>query len=942
MTKHNYIASTLAVVALIGVLPTVAFAQASANELMNMAMFSGTSRIVDRVPGRNSSGPYALTYKPITEKTEMVTINGQRLLRDIDYKIDCSSGMLAFMRPISSNENANVSYDMAPGATKNDGTISVPVEQLITQGRSGKLNLVGNFTSKGGVNAIGYGALGVATELSGANGFNFKGTVLSAGSDSSSAGDTTAMQLKTGFKTGFAEISGELLQTGSKFKSSQMFGVADGTDVRKLAMKLTPTSAVSAVLGLTQDQSGGADKETRNFGLAFNPNQTVAMGFNRTEAQDGANTLTTDQTVLNLKGKNTSMAYTSTQGSNTNGLQTENTNAAIGLNIKNTDLSMNQITTNDGKTKIDTNITKLAQKFSLGAFNYNSTVTDKNGTMLENTVAGLNMRMFNSDLTLGQSFVDDGKIETDTRTANFAHKLANGTFDYATTLTDKNGVGLENSKGQLAMNFKNTAMQLINTVIDDGAIRTQAQTSIIGYTGKNNKLDIFESMIDKNGLSLETRNVAFGLNSKNTVYGLSHSINDDGAIRTMTNQANMTWSGKDQNAYVQQIMQNSDILDAMTTLARYNVSSKIGSIGAEQLLVAREAWDTGVSATNNLKVTGVFDLGKHATASAFRESKYDDFQIRNDLDLNVVKTSLQLSTKPGEKVAVKTDLIVDEVNAKSMTTRSMQVQSDPSKILGLKTTYTEKTGDLAANEVSQEVGLVAKPAQGLQLEAATGTKLVGTQKFLSQSASMSMQLSKNLSLLGSVQTVGANSIYSTTQLFKASATPMPGVEFVGFQKMRKATGQEIPDTLNLTLKLAAGKALTFSGSYITYPEDAAGKILLTEVAEARLSADLDSILLTGSYGLNKNIQTLQMSRITGLGFEMRLPKASILNGGYNLLEAGGQYNNNQTTYKLVFKTPISKSTNMQLEAVMSRYNGTLPPNTPPEQQEIQFKISAKL
>ncbi len=942
MNVRIRVASTLALTALMGVLSVCAFAQSSADELMKMTMATGSSRIVDRVPGRNSSGPYALSYKPITEKTEMVTLSGQRLLRDIDYKIDCSTGMLAFMRPISTNENATVSYDMAPGAAKNDGTISVPVEQLITQGRSGKLNLVGNFTSKGGANAIGYGALGVATELNGANGFNFKGTVLSAGSDSNKTGDTTAMKLSSGFKVGFAEVSGELLQTGSQFKSSSMFGVADGTDVRKLAMKLTPTSAVSAVLGLTQDQSGGADKETRNFGLAFNPNQTVAMGFNRTEAQDGANTLTTDQTVLNLKGKSTSMAYTSTQGSNTSGLVTESTNALLGYKVKDTDLSFNNIVANDGKTNVDTNIMKLAQKFSLGALNYASTMTDKNGTRLENTVSSLNMHLFNSDLSLGQNYVDDGPNTTDVKTANFAHKLKNGQFDYATTMTDKNGVELENSRGQLAMNFKNTSMQLINTVVDDGAVRTDARTSIFGYTAKNSKLDILESIIDKNGLSLETRNVAYALNGKNTAYGLIHSINDDGAIRMMTNQANVTWSGKDQNAYLQQVMQDSDVLQAMTTLARYNVSNKFGSIGAEQLMVSREAWDTGISNSNNLKLTGVFDLGKHATASTFRESKVDDYQTRNDLDNNSVKTSLQLSTKPGEKVAVKTDLILDELNAKSMTTRSMQVQSDPSKSLGLKTTYTEKTGDLTAHEISQEVGFVLKPATGMQFEAATGTKQVGTANFLSQSASMSMQLSKNLNLSSSVQTVGANAVYTTTQLMKASMTPMPGVEFSGYQKMRKATGQDLPDTLNLTLKLAAGRALVFSGSYIHYPEDAAGKILLTETAEAKLSADLDSILLTGSYGLNKNVQTLVMSRSTGLGFEMRLPKDSVLNGGYNLLEAAGQYTNNQSTYKLVFKTPISKSTVMQLDAVMSKYNGTLPPNTPPEQQEIQFKISAKL
>ncbi len=942
MTKQLKIASLMTLITASCMLSVHSFAQTNANELMNINMMNGASRIVDRVTGRNSSGPYVLNYVPIVEKTERITINGQSMLRDIDYKIEYATGMVAFMRPITTNENVVISYDRAAGAKKNEGTISVPVEQLITQGRSGKLNLVGNFTSKGGANSIGYGALGVATELKGASGFNFSGTVLSSASGAENSGDTTAMKLASGFKVGFAEVSGELLQTGSEFKSSNLFGVGQGTDVRKLAMKLNPSSAVSAVLGLTQDQSNGADKETRNYGLAFNPNQTVAMGFNRTEAQDGSNTQTTDQTTLNLKGKTTSLAYTSTQGSNTNGTVTENTNTALGYTTKNTEASFGQTTVNDGKTIVETNTSKLQQKFAFGALNYNSTLTDKNGTMLENTASSLNMNVFNSNVTLGHNYVDDGKNEVDTRTGSLQYKLKNGQFDYATSLVNKNGVDLENSKGQLALSLPNTALQLINTIVDDGNIRTDTQTSIIGYNNKGSKLDVVQSFIDKNGVSLETRNVAYSLTGQNTIYGLAHSINDDGAIRTLTNQGSLAWTGKNQNAYVQQIFQSSSVLDAATTLTRYNLNGKFGSFGAEQTLVTRDALDNGNSITNNMKLTGVFDLGKHAVLTALRQSNNDDYMSRNDLDNNVVKSAFELATKKDERLAVKSAYTVDEVNDKSMITKSMQIQTDTSKSLGLKTTYTQKTGDLTTEEVSQEVGVVAKPTKDLQLEIGAGTKHVGSAEMLSQSALVSAQLSKTTNITGSIQTSGANSKYTTTQLLKASIAPISGIEFTGFQKMRKATGQDLPDTLNLSLKISSGKSLSFTGSYINYPEDATGKVLLTETSQATLSADLKCVVLSGTYGLNKNIQTLEMSRKTGLNFEFRLDKDSVLNGGYSLLEAGGKYNNDQATYKLAFKTPISKSADMQLSVLMSKYEGTFPENTNPEQQEINFKISSKL
>jgi len=86
---------------------------------------SGPIRQREEFSGQNSPGPYALTFRPIVENSETVTVNAVPQVRDRDYEISYVSGTITFVRPVAYGSNIVVEYTYAPGSATVTGDHTV-------------------------------------------------------------------------------------------------------------------------------------------------------------------------------------------------------------------------------------------------------------------------------------------------------------------------------------------------------------------------------------------------------------------------------------------------------------------------------------------------------------------------------------------------------------------------------------------------------------------------------------------------------------------------------------------------------------------------------------------------------------------------------------------------------------------------------------------------
>ncbi len=101
--------------------------------------FQEAQRLVsDIFVGRNTAGPYLLSWKGIQPDGILVSRGPQRLQANVDYSLDPGLGVLNLTRPLKPNEIARVDYYVIDGkAMANAGGYALPVEfKLFDQGSS--------------------------------------------------------------------------------------------------------------------------------------------------------------------------------------------------------------------------------------------------------------------------------------------------------------------------------------------------------------------------------------------------------------------------------------------------------------------------------------------------------------------------------------------------------------------------------------------------------------------------------------------------------------------------------------------------------------------------------------------------------------------------------------------------------------------------------------
>jgi hypothetical protein len=119
---------------------------------------SSTSPRRDEWTGNNTPGPFPLSYRPVVKGSERVRVEGILQVRDMDYHLDTTSGLLYFLRPVPMGALILVDYQVSAVQEASGGDQSVAGFDLRYR-PDGHVGLVGQFAaSHGGASPADSGA----------------------------------------------------------------------------------------------------------------------------------------------------------------------------------------------------------------------------------------------------------------------------------------------------------------------------------------------------------------------------------------------------------------------------------------------------------------------------------------------------------------------------------------------------------------------------------------------------------------------------------------------------------------------------------------------------------------------------------------------------------------------------------------------------------------
>lgn len=261
----------------------------------------------DVLVGKNTKGPYPLSWKSIQPESETIIVDGVFARRGVDYTIDYESGMVSFTKPIRSGSMAQAQYRLIAGkSVRNTGGLRLPIEMDILQRDSSSLRLVGLYKeadpnkTNSGMSVFGLAGnrnWGSATQLS-------SQFMVSSTDDTSNVSllDRAALNFGAARSTSRFQLKTNYKRTGESFAGAKDYGL---------------TSGVS-----TMDMSAA---------YAAGPRLTLSGGYAKTEdiagADKGASKTTAQQTITYAgSGSQVALSHKSLDSSGLSGGQTQDIN----------------------------------------------------------------------------------------------------------------------------------------------------------------------------------------------------------------------------------------------------------------------------------------------------------------------------------------------------------------------------------------------------------------------------------------------------------------------------------------------------------------------------------------------------------------------------------------------------------------------------------------
>lgn len=238
--------------------------------VLNMRGDTSYDVVSDVFFGKDSGGPYNLTWRGINRFTDTVSVDDKFLSRDFDYFIDYAAGTISFVSSIASKSVIRVEYSCDPTvASKNTAPFNVPITLDLMKKETRALQFTGLYrqadsNARSAADVLVYGLTGGAKGKEGEVSSMFLFSPERPGDTDSSMGERSAIRVGGTTKTDTLELRTSYLRVGEQFAGSKDYQLQHGTDTLDLSAVLTPTDSlrVSSAFKRTELLAGDKKGET--------------------------------------------------------------------------------------------------------------------------------------------------------------------------------------------------------------------------------------------------------------------------------------------------------------------------------------------------------------------------------------------------------------------------------------------------------------------------------------------------------------------------------------------------------------------------------------------------------------------------------------------------------------------------------------------------------
>ncbi|GIV18441.1 MAG: hypothetical protein KatS3mg023_0192 [Armatimonadota bacterium] len=251
--------------------------------------------------GRNTRGPYLLSWKGIRVRSERVAVDGRTFRRDEEYTIDYTAGTLVFVQPLRNGSMAQVTYEIdSKTAQRNPRTLQMPLDMELLNAARGKLALTGAYSApldKPGKETT---LLGLTGELLPTGSTQVSATFLTDVNARGRLEEKSGLRLQATSKSELAEWTLSYLTAGRDFSGAQAWKVKPDTDAFSTSLKLLLSQRMNVSLGFQQSETGGARAGATSASLAYDVSEGVRAVVSYLNQENPLATVTTTSTAVTM------------------------------------------------------------------------------------------------------------------------------------------------------------------------------------------------------------------------------------------------------------------------------------------------------------------------------------------------------------------------------------------------------------------------------------------------------------------------------------------------------------------------------------------------------------------------------------------------------------------------------------------------------------------
>ncbi len=248
--------------------------------------------ITDVVVGRNTKGPYTLSYTNFDPRSVRVVLNGRTLKKGEDYNVDADKGLISFNSVVLNDVLVSVSYNLIPGKSKqNANTVNVPVILNVFQGKDANVQVTGLYAQDDPRNpnatktVVGLGGEKAWSQTKiGTQFFVSERNDPKENAQTGSIWERSAFKVSSETDTGKVRLMASMLHAGSEFAGGKETGLGVGKEVMSLALSTSPIKSVRFTASVQQNEdTAGVSKGTRSTmqeqNLVVTPNDATTVSI---------------------------------------------------------------------------------------------------------------------------------------------------------------------------------------------------------------------------------------------------------------------------------------------------------------------------------------------------------------------------------------------------------------------------------------------------------------------------------------------------------------------------------------------------------------------------------------------------------------------------------------------------------------------------------------